>query len=159
MKTYVRNSLTLAAVAMAVVAMTQVASAQRDAVSKARGYYGAAASPDPADAIWLAPGITEINRRAMLSTNMPRPYIPAGGTRSFSYAPAPMTAQSAAPRTQTVRPAPQTATKPAPAASAPVRRYSYSYQPRTFFRGWRNDRVLSVNPANRDAASKVQGEY
>ncbi|HEX4143338.1 MAG TPA: hypothetical protein VHY91_07290 [Pirellulales bacterium] len=157
MKTYVKSSLTVGALAVAVLAMTQVASAQRDAAAKARGYYGAAASPDPADAIWLAPGITEVNRAAMLSTNMPRNYIPSNGGRSFSYAPAPMVARQAAPRAQAVRPAAPQAAAAAPAVSAP-RRYSYSYQPR-FFRNWRGDRVLSTQPENRNAASKAQGEY
>jgi long-subunit fatty acid transport protein len=145
MKTYVKISLTMGALAFAVLAAVQMAAAQAPRASdKARGYYGPAASPDPADAIWLAPGITGQSM---------------GAVRSFSYAPAPTAAQPAAPQPQSMQPAPQAAATPAPVASAPVRRYSYSYQPRTYYRGWRNDRVLSVNPANRDAASKVQGEY
>ena len=87
-------------------------------------------------------------------------YIPANSGRSFSYAPAPVVAQPAAPQTQNVRPAPQAADCPAPAASAPVRRYSYSYQPRTIYRGWtKRIACCRYRPANRDAAAKAQGEY
>ena len=143
MKSYVKSSLTMGALAIAMLAVVQMASAQAPRASdKARGYYGPAASPDPADAIWLAPGVTGQSNVRM---------------RSFSYAPAP--AQATTPQAQSVRPAPQAPAAAAPAMSAPARRYSYSYQPRWINRGWRNDRVLSVNPADRDAASKVQGEY
>ena len=142
MKSYVKISMTMGALAIALLAVVQMASAQAPRASdKARGYYGPAASPDPADAIWLAPGVTG------------QAY---GPVRSFSYAPAP--ARPAAPQTQSVRaaqPAPATA---APAMSAPTRRNSFSYQPR-FYRGTTMDRVLGRNPADRDAAAKAQGEY
>ena len=46
----------------------------------------------------------------------------------------------------------------APAATAPARRYSYSYQPR-MYRGMTMDRVLGTTPANRDAAAKARGRY
>jgi hypothetical protein len=151
----VKNGLTLGALAFAVLAMAQMASAQLQAAAKARGYYGAAASPGPADAVWLAPGITEIDRAAMLSTNKPRDYIPANSGRAFSYAPAPVPARTAP--AQSVRPAPQVAAA-APATSAPVRRYSYSYQPR-YYRGTTMDRVLGTQPENRNAAAKAQGDY
>jgi len=150
MKTYVKISLTMGALAVAMLAVAQTASAQAlRASDKARGYYGPAASPEPADATWLAPGIT--------SESMSRDVF-VNPARRFSYAPAPQAAQPAAPQTQAVRPAPQApAAAAAPAVSAP-RRYSYSYQPR-FYRNWRNDRVLSTAPENRDAAAKAQGEY
>jgi len=154
MKTYVKISLTMGALAVAMLAVAQTASAQAlRASDKARGYYGPAASPDPADATWLAPGIT--------SEPMSRDVF-VNPARRFSYAPAPRTAQPAAPQTQSVRPMPQ-APAAAPPAAAPraasaPRQYSYSYQPR-FYRNWRNDRVLSTNPENRDAAAKAQGEY
>jgi long-subunit fatty acid transport protein len=150
MKNHMKSSLTVGALAIAVLAGAQIASAQAQRASdKARGYYGPAASPEPADTTWLAPGVT-----GELMTGEP-----TGPMRRFSYAPAPATrtAQPAAPQAQSMRPAPQ-AMAPAPAASAPTRRYSYSYQPQ-YYRGWRMDRVLTGNPANRDAAAKAQGEY
>jgi hypothetical protein len=111
MKSYVKGVLTLSALALATLAVVQMASAQSTRASdKARGYYGPAASPEPADAVWLAPGVT----RELMTGE------PIGPTRSFSYAPAPRAAMPAAPQAQNVRPAPQAAVA-APVTSAPRR--------------------------------------
>jgi len=150
MKTYVKGILAVGALAMAMLAVVQMASAQAPRASdKARGYYGPAASPDPADATWLAPGVTGERMTGQV----------IGPARSFSYAPAPRMVQPAAPQATSVQPNVQAPATRAPAASAPARRYSYSYQTAPVYRGWRADRVLGRNPADRDAAAKAQGEY
>jgi hypothetical protein len=160
MKTYVKRSVMFAALALAMLAVVNTASAQRIASDKARGYYGPAASPEPADAMWITPGVRSEpvgTSPGGLLTN--QSYAPA---RSFSYAPRATVTQpapAAAPQPQVARssqPAPAAA---APAASAPVRRYSYQPTNQRVYRGSTIDRVLGTSAANRDAAAKAQGEY
>jgi hypothetical protein len=142
MKSSLKNSLTLGALAVAALVVVQMASAQAPRASdKARGFYGPAASPEAADATWLAPGISSVQR---------------GPARSFSYAPAPQTAQPVAP--QSVRPAPPAPVAAAPATTTPSPVRRFSYQPRVY-RGMTMDRVLNSAPADRNAAAKAQGEY
>jgi hypothetical protein len=150
MRTFAKGSLAVLALAVAVLAVAQVAAAQAPRASdKARGYYGPAASPDPVDAIWLAPGV---NGQAMVA--QPR-------ARSFSYAPsaAAQPMRSVAPAAPQARPIP--AAPAAPRATTTVTPRQFSYQPAPIYRAptWQQDRVLRGNPANRDAAAKAQGEY
>ncbi|HTU25407.1 MAG TPA: hypothetical protein VMF30_08425 [Pirellulales bacterium] len=159
MKAYAKIGLTIGALAMAMLAVVQTASAQAPRASdKARGYYGPAASVGPSQAFWLAPGVTseDMFRHPM------GPGVASTRARSFSYAPAPAAPQPAtpapaAPRAQSAAPAPAPAPAVAPATPAP-RRYSYSYQPR-YYSNMTMDRVLGNHPENRNAAAKAQGEY
>ena len=168
MKTVRKGSVTVGALAIALLLAAEMAWAQAPRASdKARGYFGPAASPDPVDAIWLAP-------RGMLNGSGV-----ATRQRAFSYNPAPSVAPMQRATRQVVpatpapaarpAPAPATVTPPAvtpsavtPSAAAPAatatarpRQYSYSYAPAPA----RADRVLGVNPAFRDASAKAQGEY
>jgi hypothetical protein len=148
MRSYWKGSLTVGALAIALLVVVQMAAAQAPRASdKARGYYGPAASPDPADGFNLTPGST--GQRTVTAT------------RRFSYAPAPVSrpAQPVAPQTQRAAPAQPV---PAPAATTSVqpRRYSYQPAPLGFWgRDLRTDRVLGRNPADRKAAAKANGEY
>jgi hypothetical protein len=160
MKTFWRGSVVVGALAVALLAVAQMAAAQAPRASdKARGYFGPAASPDPVDAIWLAP--------PGMGQQMDLPTRPG---RRFSYNSGTRFVQPVTPRTQIVQTAPPTpapaapnATAPsatAPSASAPMASVAprrYSYQP-AFRANWM-DRVLQGNPANRDAAAKAQGNY